>query len=327
MHALPTRVVLFFLGCLPAVAAAGSEGGTIKLASWNLEWLMTPETFSSLKHQCLSDDSERRMAQRQLPCDVASKLERSATDFATLARYANELSADVIAVQEVDGAAAARLVFRDHNFCFSSARALQNNGFAIRRGIPYRCAADYSALSLNDSVRRGVVVVLYPGTADEMQLMSVHLKSGCARAALDSDATACRKLAQQVGPLERWIDDRARDGARFAVLGDFNRELQREPGPARSATGLQREIWPEINDGQPVGATLSNAAAGSRFRNCASGQRHSGYIDQIVLGKLLAAQWVPDSFERLTWRAFDAARLTLSDHCPIAIRIQISSRH
>jgi endonuclease/exonuclease/phosphatase family metal-dependent hydrolase len=218
-------------------------------------------------------------------------------------------------------------VFRNNEFCFSGSRALQNNGFAIRRGVPFRCAADYEPLSLGNSVRRGVVAVIYPGTVNEMTLMSVHLKSGCARPLLDAGPAACQKLARQVEPLELWIDAQARAGRRFAVLGDFNRELLREQGPARNEAGVQQQLWPEINDGEPHGAVLLNAAAGARFRNCASGERHSGYIDQIVLGQRLASTLVPESFERLTWKQQEAARLTLSDHCPVAIRLQISSRN
>jgi endonuclease/exonuclease/phosphatase family metal-dependent hydrolase len=343
MHRALPRIILPLL-CLAATAASvaaassgGSGGGsarygaagpaTLKLATWNLEWLTTPETFRQLRDHCISDDGERRAVQRALPCDVVKKIERGASDFAALARYVDALNADVVAIQEVDGAAAARQVFRHHEFCFSGARALQNNGFAIRRGVPFRCADDYLPLSLGNSVRRGVVVELYPGTAQALWLMSVHLKSGCARGLLDSERAACQKLAIQVAPLEQWIDTAARAGKHFGVLGDFNRELLREHGPARSDVGQQQQIWPEINDGEPAGALLLNVADGYRFRNCASGERHSGYIDQIVLGQRLAAALVPDSFERQVWKAEEAARLTLSDHCPIAIQIRISSRN
>ena len=91
---------------LPALAAA--PAGTLKLATWNLEWFLQPETFAALKRSCASNDAERRSAQRQLPCDVARTLERSAVDISAMARYAKSLDADVVALQEVDGAAAAR---------------------------------------------------------------------------------------------------------------------------------------------------------------------------------------------------------------------------
>lgn len=288
---------------------------------------MQPATFSALKGQCTRDDQLRRAVQRLLPCDVAAKLERSAIDLAAMASYARELDADVIAIQEADGAGAARQVFTDYNFCFTGSRALQNNGFAIRRGVPFRCGADIDSLSLGDSVRRGASLVLYPGTRQEMHLLGVHLKSGCARQRLDSALGACEKLARQVPALESWIDAEARAGHRYAVLGDFNRELLAEHGAARNAAGQLQSLWAEINDGEPPGARLVNVAAGEHFRNCATGQNHSGFIDQILLGERLAPQLIPGSFERLTWRPRDAARLILSDHCPLAVSLKIESPH
>jgi len=305
-----------------APAAAGPPG-TLKLATWNLEWLLTPATFSALKGNCSRNDAERRAAQRQLPCDVAAHLERSAVDISAMARYARALDADVVALQEVDGPAAARQLFAGYEFCFTGSRALQNTGFAIRRGVPFRCGPDLMALSLGDSVRRGASLILYPGTRHEIRLLGVHLKSGCARQRLDEGPEACRRLARQVPVLEDWIDAAARAGAWYGVLGDFNRNLLAERGAARAANGAQRNVWAELDDGEPRGATLINVAAGEPFRNCVSGQNHSGYIDQIILGEKLATRLVPRSFERLTWTAQDAARFKLSDHCPLAIRLRI----
>ena len=98
-----------------------------------------------------------------MPCDVAHELARSSEDIAALRRYARALDADVIALQEVDGPEAARLVFPDHEFCFSGRVAVQNNGFAIRRGLPFACGPDLRDISLDDDVRRGVELRVFPG--------------------------------------------------------------------------------------------------------------------------------------------------------------------
>jgi endonuclease/exonuclease/phosphatase family metal-dependent hydrolase len=260
---------------------------------------------------------------RRLPCDVAQRLERSSRDFATLARYARQLDADVIALQEVNGAEAARLVFPDHDFCFSGSRHLQNTGFAIRKTLRWRCAPDVSALSLDDTVRRGAELVLFPGEPRELHLLSVHLKSGCSSKPLGSGEPACATLARQVPVLENWIDAQAAASRRFAVLGDFNRQLLGESGPARSASGQLQQLWPEIDDGAPPGADLSNVASGQPFSNCVPGQAHSAFIDHITLGRSLMAAVVPGSFERVTFSAADARHSRLSDHCPLAVRIDI----
>lgn len=311
---------------LPAAHAAtggisvGSDA-TLKLATWNLEWLLTPDTFHGLKDHCLHDDGERRAARRQLPCDVAHGLERSATDLAALRGYADRLDADVVALQEVDGASAARQLFRSHDFCFSGSTALQNTGFAIRRGIPYRCEPDVTGLSLGDTLRRGAAVVLFPDSPRELHLLSVHLKSGCARQPLDGGVNACRTLAHQLPSLAAWTAGQARAVHRFAVLGDFNRDLLAEGAAAGGSS--RHSVLGELNGGMPSAAQLHSAAELRDFRNCARGQRHSGFIDYILLGTALADRRVPDSVERTVWSSDDAAHRILSDHCPLAVRIRL----
>ena len=322
------------LGAHAAAAGAVDAPTTLKLATWNLEWLIAPATFKSLKNTCVpkgaSQDVRSRNGgpsianERRLPCDVAQRLERSSRDFASLAHYARELNADVIALQEVDGIEAARLVFPNgYEFCFSGSPHLQNTGFAIRAGIPKRCAPDVMALSLEDSVRRGAEVVLFPGEPRELHLLDVHLKSGCASQPLESGEKACRTLARQVPALAGWIDSHTVDRHRFAVLGDFNRELLREAPLARSAGGQTVQLWPAINRGSGPEARLRNVAAGQPFRNCVPGQAHTGYIDHIVVGKTLAASVVSGSFERVTFSAADARHAHLSDHCPVAVKIDM----
>ncbi len=273
---------------------------------------MTPSGFNALKGSCVPADAPRRGARRSIPCDVAADLERSATDIAGLARYAHELDADVIAVQEVDGVNAARQIFPHHEFCFTGGPAVQNTGFAIRRGLPFRCDADLAALSLGDSVRRGATLTLFPGTARELHLLAVHLKSGCARGQLDARDYACARLSRQGPALRAWLKRAAADGARYAVLGDFNRDLLADAG---GTAGL----WGQLQEA--AGGGLMNTAQHQPYRNCRIGQPHSGYIDYILLGGALQASLVPGSFERLTYSTTDAWRLKLSDHCPVAVEL------
>lgn len=302
-----------------------ASAGRLKLATWNLEWLIAPQELRRLRRDCLPEGVSPGRRERFVPCDVATDLERSASDLAALARYARRLDADVIALQEVDGPAAARLVFAGYAFCFTSRRHVQNTGFAIRSGIPHRCG-EYAPLSLDGHVRHGAELVIYPGEPRETHLLSVHLKSGCARRSLDSGRRDCTLLAQQVPPLERWIDERAARGQSFAVLGDFNRDLLDDRGPARAPAGGLRSLWTEIDDGDPPEADLFNPAEGQPFRNCSPRQNHSGYIDHIVLSRSLAQRLVPGSFERLVYLPDEALRLRLADHCPVAVTVELGGR-
>ena len=301
---------------LSLIGHAHAAPAELKIATWNLEWFMTPETLRALTPACAPADAPRDGQRRGVPCDVAHQLARSNEDISALKRHARTLDADIIALQEVDGPEAARLVFPDYQFCFSGRMAVQNNGFAIRRGLPFACAPDLADLSMNDDVRRGVELRVFPGTAQELRLLSVHLKSGCARDPLTSTRPNCGLLARQIPVLERWIDAQAVERKPFAVLGDFNRDLRREPPEA--------SFWAEIDDANPPDADLVNTAEGQDFQNCMPSQTFSGYIDYIILGRQMARGLVDDSFGRALFRPKDALRRKLSDHCPVYIRLRVA---
>ncbi len=315
------RVGLLILTSFASVASAREE---LEIATWNIEWLVAPSVVRALRPTCVPPDTRLRSKERALPCDVAYGRERGNGDFAALARYARRLDADVVALQEVDGPEAARLVFPDYSFCFTGRQAVQNTGFAVRPGIPHRCGTDARGLSLEDTLRRGAEVVLYPGTANELRLLSVHLKSGCAREPLDSGRDACTDLARQAVALEAWIDFQARQGRRFAILGDFNRDLLREPQGTAPPREI-RQVWSTIDDGDPPEADLTNALQGVPFVGCAAGAPYRSYIDFIVLSRTLGKALVPGSFERITYEPADVWRFRLSDHCPLAVRIRLNS--
>ena len=312
--------------CALLCAASPVHGrDTLKLATWNLEWLMTTETFDRLAGSCQREYAGAEG--REIPCDIVEPEERSKRrapeDFTRLRDYAARLDADVIALQEVDGAQAARLVFPGHEFCFTRRDHVQNVGFAIRRGIPFRCA-DYTPLALEPGgTRWGADLTLFPGSGQELRLLSVHLKSGCPSQVLTNPREECVLLAAQVPVLERWIDARAREGVPFAVLGDFNRRLSRERHTARDRHGRLVAMWPELDDADPPEADLTNATQGQPYRRCRPGDRYDAFIDHILLSRSLAERAVPGSFEQLTYDREDTRHAKLSDHCPIAVTVRL----
>lgn len=302
----------------PRIAA-----GKLRIATWNVEYLVEPTTYAALRDSCVESGGKVPGSERKLPCGVVPRLDRSPEDFAAMARYARELDADVLALQEVDGPGAAELFLDGYDYCFTSRANVQKNGFAIRRGIPFRCEPEFMELSLDDRVRRGVVITLFSGTQREMTLMAVHLKSGCPAGPMTSADNDCVTLSRQVPLLEQWIDAQAQAGRRFAVLGDFNRRISLEQGGARAADGRQLNLWAEINDADPPGAALTAVTLTGPFRKCVATDEYDSYIDLVVLGKKLARDIVPDSFQRVTYRLDDFQRNALSDHCPVGIELRL----
>jgi endonuclease/exonuclease/phosphatase family metal-dependent hydrolase len=258
-----------------------------------------------------------------LPCAITKREPRTDEDFATLRETAARLRADIVALQEVDGPEAAAQVFPGYDFCFSTRAHTQKNGFAVRRGLPFRCEAEYAALSLDDAVRRGVVATFFPGTRNEFTLMSVHLKSGCPAGLLTAPGRNCDLLSRQVPPLEAWIDAQASAGRRFGVLGDFNRRFSLEKGPARDREGRQLNVYAEIADGEPAAARLTDVTARRRFVPCTRDSEWREYIDTILLGRDLAQSIAKNSFVRVVFSEETAKDRWLSDHCPVGIDLRL----
>jgi endonuclease/exonuclease/phosphatase family metal-dependent hydrolase len=269
----------------PAVPRPASPARLI-LATWNIEWL------------------NRAPGEGRRP--------RRRADYDRLAAYAARLDADVVGLQETDGEEAARRVFDPAAYAFhftADEDYVQRTGFAIRRGIPFTPNPDVAGLAIGGT-RRGADVTLHLGATD-LRLLCIHLKTGCWDDPLEPGPGACGILARQLPVLEAWIDARAREGVPFAVLGDFNRRFERPD-----------TFWPEIDDGDPPDARLTDVAAG-RTSGCWGGE-FPRYVDHIVLGRSAAAWLEPGSIRQLLFEPWDARyKSTLSDHCPLAATLDL----
>lgn len=300
----------------------------LTLASWNLEWLMTPQTYDALLPHC-NRAHQPRSNERAIPCTPghAPVPRRTAADLDALARVAERIEADVVALQEVDGPDAAALVFRQGWAldCFVSRAHPQKVGFAIRSGIPYRCNAELAALDPDGTSRAGADLTLYPDTPQAVRLLAVHLKSGCSTGALQNSRYApCIKLRQQVPVLARWVDERAQEGTAYAILGDFNRRLERDALlPAGTDPAQPNAVFNAISDGVPVGATLQRGSQGQTHIKCsATDTQPREPIDNVLIGAGLATRSTGQTWQRITYDNDEAARLQLSDHCPVQLRLQ-----
>jgi endonuclease/exonuclease/phosphatase family metal-dependent hydrolase len=301
-----------------AISTAAGAAERLAIASWNLEWMIAPAVFDALVPTCFGRDARPAGGERSIPCDLVPAMRWSEADLVRLRNFAATLPADVIALQEIDGADVAREIFPGHSFCFTKRRQVQNVGFAIRKGLKHRCNRDYRALGLPENdVRWGADVTIEPGTPREVRLLAVHLKASCNRDPLTSSRDDCRTLQRQVPVLEDWIDRRARAGDAFGVIGDFNRRFDRERSVARDEQGAIVALWPEIDDDEPAGADLVNPGVEHGAIGCNNGHGERMPIDYLILGERLAAQLVPGSFR--VWNYPDGGRWP--DHCVISVEL------
>ncbi len=278
---MPRRLPIILLFLALPYCAVGAE---LKLATWNLEWLTTSD--------------------RDLPADV---LPKQPEDIDLLRRYAADLDADVIAVQEVDGPAVAARVFPPDQYSIhlSHDEVVQRVGIVVRRGIHYSVNPDLTALDIGRKLRSGVDITLR--SQPPLRILAVHLKTGCFDERLNSRTRrACAELREQMPPLLDWIRARRADGMAFAILGDFNRHMDGRD-----------QLWTALLQAAPLTRATEGHAS-----PCWGGE---AFIDHMVLGGA-ARDWLqPDTLRVLTYRETAVEwKQRLSDHCPVSVRLRLA---
>ena len=256
-----TRGLAGFLALMIGLAPTLADASDLRIAAWNLEHL--------------NDEHGEGC------------IERLEEDFDAIARQIEALGADVVAFQEVENEAAAHRVFDPVKWnvvmsarpdtgegptCYDRPEGRlqhQGTGIAIRRSVAYRRGTDVSSLSGgNPYLRWGTHVIVGRGERT-LHVLSVHLKSGCWGARQDAQGReACTVLRAQMGALRNWIDERQRNGDRFAIVGDFNRRLAIPDDWA----------WHLLS---PESSPLELPTAGISS-HCDA--RYPNFIDHIVLG-------------------------------------------
>ncbi|WP_198371211.1 endonuclease/exonuclease/phosphatase family protein [Roseomonas rosulenta] len=285
------RLLLIALLALLVLPAAAQE---IKLAAWNIEWLTT-----------------KPAGHPDLPSSLPA---RTAEDFARLRAYADRLAADVVAIQEVDGPLAAARVFdaTRWDFHFPNETDTQRAGFAWRRGLNVTRNPDVAALDLvpnaRRSLRRGADITIRSGDGPALRLLSVHLDGGCAQGSVrQPNSRDCQNLGRQAEIIRDWIAERRREGVAFAVLGDFNRRMERND----DFLAVLSEAAPLLRPTEGLSDPCRGHDRGAR-----------PFIDHILLGGPARDWVVRDSFRVLVYAERDPAlRERISDHCPISVRL------
>ena len=275
------RVIIAAL-ILCATCASAAE---LKLATWNLEWLTVRE--------------------HDLPRDARPK---RSEDIDLLQHYAIDLNADVIAIQEVDGAAIAARVFPPDRYSIhmSRDRVVQRVGIVVRRGIHYDVNPDLTGLDVDPThaLRSGVDITL--GLQPPLRLLGVHLKTGCFDYRLSGRmGRNCTELSEQIPPLQDWIRTRQAEGVAFAIMGDFNRHMDGRD-----------QFWDALSSSAPLTRTTEGHAS-----PCWGGE---SFIDHIILGSAARGWLEPDSLRVMTYRETgEEWKERLSDHCPLSVRLRL----
>ena len=276
----------------------------LTLASWNISWLGSDQYN-----------------------------QRANADYQELRLIAQQLDADVIALQEVEDAYwAKRVLGDDYYYYFSSRQATQRVGIAIKKSANLSVLVDeYTALNVQD-VRYGLTVHLSRNNK-QLTLLALHLKSGCfehslAKASIDAlpsgsykadkKKLACTQLALQKKVLERWQlqQQQFNQQGAYIMLGDFNRRFAKE---INSVNTPQQGLWQGLNStaAKPLWAATTSLNSG-----CWGGY-FTDYIDHIVLNNTAKSLYLEGSFKQWLYFGKYSKKRTrlLSDHCPISVTL------
>ena len=290
------RILPALLACLLLLPLPARAQQEIRLATWNIAWL----TLKPTGHP-------------DLPRDIRA---RAPEDFRLLRGYAERLNADIVALQEIDGAEAAARIFDPTQYVIhlTDEDDIQRPGFAVRRTLRVTRNPDLAELDIRAgarrSLRRGADITVEAPNGARIRLLSVHLNAGCREDPLERNSPPeCEGLARQAQIIARWVEARRREGVAFAVLGDFNRRI-----------GERDDFLRIVEAGTP----LARPTAGFASPCWADGRGGRPFISHILAGGPARDWIVPNSMNVLVYAERDRSfRERLSDHCPVSVRLRL----
>lgn len=248
---------------------------------------------------------------------------RSAADYDAIRAVLADLDADVIALQEIASPDSARALFPAEDWDLVFSRRFDDEiaanpdllvsdqtrdiyeALVVRRDAATVMATERIELDLlhedGRPVREGTAALLNAG-GFPFWVASVHLKSGCFT---DNDLTQrpdCRTLARQIPVLEDWLDGKSAAGQAVAVMGDFNRRLDRGGDVVRE----------DLDDNDPV--DLFKVPHMQELVCTAFSATPSVSIDYILANEALWERVTVPDIPKL-----DVHSGQVSDHCPVFV--------
>ncbi|CAK7192763.1 hypothetical protein COMNV_00971 [Commensalibacter sp. Nvir] len=263
-------------------------GKPLKLATWNIEWLLSPQDALTYSH----------------PRNIRLRNDK---DFNELRFFISKLNADVIALQEI-GSIQTLFPKDQYQFLITTDSTAQHSALAIRKGIFHSFTQwkDFTALSyvgVHHKVRSALDVTLYTQKSS-LRLLVLHLKSGCSQNNLNTKKDACEILEKQSHFLAQWIRERFEEKQPFLLLGDFNRVLSQDD-----------RFFKNLSDFPIFLPTAKQATP------CWGGNY---FIDGFLLPMEVKRWFIDNSLKVLTFNNKNKNdQIKLSDHCPVSISLDI----
>lgn len=200
----------------PSTVAPEAVKQSLNIATWNVEHLAFPYTQGCRP--------------------------RTEAEFTELKSYAQNIDADIVALQEVASRQAVANLFPESEWqiivsdrpdsqsyeCrgtnFTSTQ--QKVAFAVRKDISVEQLDSLEQFGLdNPGLRYGLEIVVN-SSLGEFKLLNVHMKSGCF---VDnykrSDKESCQTYAKQAEVMVDWVEEQEKSQTPYIILGDFNHRL------------------------------------------------------------------------------------------------------
>lgn len=265
----------------------------LKIATWNVEHLA-------------------------YPIDTGCRA-RTPSDIEAMKAYANNLNADVIALQEVASKEALEQIFSEDDWqLMVSSRApspaytcrktgakstQQKVAFAVKKTVPVLNIEPFEPLGLSKTGLRYGLQLTINTAKGPTDILNVHMKSGCfVDDYLKSDSPACKTYAQQAPVLNSWVEKRETAGTPYVILGDFNQRIS-APYNRLTRTLLSNERSTRITTSQLLGCQA----------------RYPAPIDHIIVGGM-NAQNIEASAQVHKFKNMDNKAM-LSDHCAVSVSL------
>lgn len=283
---------IFFYALL-FLTSTYAQAKTLKLVTWNVEWLVSYEDTKTTP----------------IPKDIHLRQPES---FKQLYHYGEKLQADIVALQEVGSIKTLNKIFPTGQYFYFITKdpIAQHTALAIRNNVFFNIQQNPDLIELNQSknsrpLRSGLDITLHT-KENSLRILIVHLKSGCQDFPLDRPKLkqSCLLLKEQHLILKNWIGKRLKENQAFIILGDFNRII--------SSHDLFFNKLSDKNLFYPTAYQANPCWEGNYF------------IDGFIMDPK-AKMWLqPNSLRvmKYTEQGYDEQN-KLSDHCPVSVKLSM----